>query len=220
MNKAIKTAGKPLSSDEQLLINLRLLMHKKNFSEAKLSRETHIPQPTLHKILSGKTSDPRISTLKILAHYFEITLDDLYSLDVLKSIHTTDSEQSKSIPIISWEDCVKSDDPTASLSSVNWDQWAVIANTDNKAAYALISKPSMEPRFPRGTTLIIDVDVQPSDGDLVIVYYPETKQATLRELSMDGPHRLLLSLNQNLPADQLTNTIKILGTVAQSRFTY
>jgi SOS-response transcriptional repressor LexA len=220
MNSAIKKTTPEHQTEQVLLINLRTLMHEKSLNEAGLSRETHIPQPTLHKILSGKTSDPRVSTLKLLANYFEVTLDALYAYDVLKTMQPPNVDQGRSIPVISWESCLQSNNPTAQLSPSNWEQWVVVANADNKPSYGLKSKPSMEPRFPKGTTFIIDASVQPVDGDLVVVAYPNTKEATLRELLIDGPNQLLLSLNQNLAPDKLDRSIRILGTVLQSRLAY
>src|SRR5579863_6988609 len=71
-NVAIK-----IESVENLTDNLRHLMQLKDISEAALARKTAIPQPTLHKILAGKTNDPRASTLKALADFFEISIDEL-----------------------------------------------------------------------------------------------------------------------------------------------
>ena len=77
---------KQLSRDDILITNLYSLIQEHQINEAELSRRTGIPQPTLHKILSGKTTDPRISTLlQTLASYFNITLDNLFSDNVLQS---------------------------------------------------------------------------------------------------------------------------------------
>jgi SOS-response transcriptional repressor LexA len=78
----------------------------------------------------------------------------------------------------------------------------------------------MEPRFPRGSLLIVSTDITPADGDLVIVKYPHTHEATLRELSVDGPLKLLLPINNTASTDTLTPDIQIIGTVTQSRFSY
>ena len=57
--------------------NIRRMMNQFKVTEAEVSRRTHVPQPTIHKILSGKTTDPRASTLKSLADYFKISIDEL-----------------------------------------------------------------------------------------------------------------------------------------------
>lgn len=154
-------------TDDILIENLHLLMDKHRINEAELARRTGIPQPTLHKILSGKTADPRISTLQQLASYFQVSLDSLYSYDVLQNKKVT--AEGKSIPVISWSDCTKTNDPTQGLTPNNWDAWIIVDKNNNEHSYALISRASMEPHFPRGTTLIVDPMVKPTDGDLVIV---------------------------------------------------
>lgn len=214
-----QTAEKLLSKTDDILIeNLQLLMHEHRVNEAELARRTGIPQPTLHKILSGKTADPRISTLQQLANYFQISLDGLYSYDVLQNKKVM--AEGKSIPIISWSDCTKTGDPTQGLTPNNWDDWVIVNKSNNEQSYALISRACMEPHFPRGTTLIVDPTVKPNDGDLIIVQYPGTQDATLRELSIDGPDQLLLSPYRKTEPEALNETIRIQGTVVQSRFSY
>src|SRR3990167_9793231 len=187
-------------SDDIVIRNLQELMHAKDISEAELSRQTSIPPATIHKILSGKTSDPRISTLKTLADFFQVTLDQLY-LENAANQQITSSSQGESAPIITWEDCINSKKVIKMLNPRNWQNWAAIDNSlDSDGVYGLITRPSMEPRFPRGTMLIVDVKVRPADGDLVILQYPNTNEATLRELSMDGPNKLLIPPNPNHPS--------------------
>lgn len=217
---AIKKFIHQQATDDLLITNLQRLMEAHTISEAELSRRTQIPQPTLHKILSGKTCDPRISTLKALAECFGVSLDALYTNNVLAYQEMQMQPSGISIPIISWEECLKGPDFMKKLSPSNWERWAVIEYTDSQGMFGLISKPSMEPRFPRGSLLIADANFYPNDGDLAIVQYPNTAEATLREVSIDGPNKFLAPLKEGLPADVWDNAIKILGTVTQSRFSY
>ena len=207
-------------SKEMLLVtNLQSLMQAEALSETELARRTAIPQPTLHKILAGKTEDPRISTLQSLAGYFGVSVDDFFSDTALLKKQANPLPAVKSIPLISWEECLKPN-PTAALNSVNHTQWIVVEHVATEGAYVLTSRPSMEPRFPKGTLFIVAPHVQPADGDLVVVHYPNTTEAALREFSVDGPHRLLESVNHNTTADPLTDKIQILATILQSRFAH
>ena len=216
---ALKESNSPFEdkNHDTLIHNLRLLMRKRDINDAELSRRTDIPQATIHKLLSGKTTDPRISTLNILANYFGLSVDALYSNSL--SENETQVPEARAVPIISWEECVKND-PTTNLTPNNWNKWVIIEKSENKNIYGLITKPSMEPRFPRGLLLIVDAQIRPSDGDFVVVQYPQTPEATLRELSIDGPHRFLHSINEGSDSDKLDDTIKIIATVIQSRFSY
>jgi phage repressor protein C with HTH and peptisase S24 domain len=57
--------------------NLRRLMADAGISENHLSRETGVPQPTIHRIVAGASADPRDGTLRPLAEYFGVTVEQL-----------------------------------------------------------------------------------------------------------------------------------------------
>jgi len=66
------------TSTTQLQSNLQILMAKKNIkSGSDLARQLEIPAPSINRILSGQVTDPRCSTLILLADYFGVTIDRL-----------------------------------------------------------------------------------------------------------------------------------------------
>ena len=205
--------------DLLLVLNLRELMKKSGLNEAKLSRATNIPQATVHKILAGKTEDPRASTLKTLSDFFNISIDELLSGNPIASSEKSLAATAQSIPIISWKECIHSTQLVANLTPSNWERW-MVSEFLSKHAYALSSKPSMAPRFPKDTILFIDPDIAPKDGDYVVVLYSDTDEATLREFSIDGPTKLLLPLNPNGTSTKLDNKVKIVGVLVKSSFAY
>lgn len=203
--------------DEILARNIKKLISFSNMTEVELARRAVIPQPTLHKILSGDTSNPRISTIRLLANYFNISVDDLYGDNILEII---EKPKVHYIPIISWNDCIKGTAYTHNLSSSNWQAW-IITEVLGESMYALTSKPSMEPQFPRKTILIVNPAMTPIDGDLIVVHYKGTESATVRELSIDGPDKALISLNQKTKnANFLDENVTFLGVIIQTRFSY
>lgn len=201
------------NTENTLLIkNLRQLIQLKKINDAELSRQTKIPPATLNKILSGKTADPRISTLQILADYFEV------SLDTLLYGASTPGHKIRSVPIVSWSDCLNDKSFFNELSPSNWKDWITIEYNNPDNIYGLKSKPSMEPRFPKGTILLINSDTQLRDGDLVVVNFKDANEATLRQLSIDGPDTLLLPIGPNASIEKLSASICITGIVIESRF--
>lgn len=52
-----------------------------NGNENELARATNVPQPTIHRILTGESGNPRRPTLEKLAAYFGIKSDDFYQDD-------------------------------------------------------------------------------------------------------------------------------------------
>ena len=198
--------------------NLQKLMRGNGVTEAELARQTKIPQPTLHKILTGKTVDPRGSTLSIIANYFSVSIDELYVGVHIDHKHIP-APETQSIPIITWKDCVKGERFTSELTPTNWSSW-LTTEFIGPSAFALESKPSMESRFPPHTIFVIAPEITPEDGDLVVVYYPNTNEATLREFSLDGPTRLLLPITMNAELTSLTENIEVFGVVVQTRLNY
>ncbi len=208
------------NNQNDLAINLRRLLDNKNISEAELARQTSIPQPTLHKILSGATSDPRASTLKSLAEYFDISIDDLMSGTATNKRKSDQKCKIQSVAIISWDDCLDAKNFLSKLTPSTWHQW-IVTEFVSSNTFALISKPSMEPKFPKGSILIIDPDADPEDGDLVIVQYKDTKQATIRELCIDGPIRTLSTISKSsTTAAPYDSNIQIIGIIVKSIFTF
>lgn len=207
-------------STDDLTNTLHRLMDERKITEAELARRTNIPQPTLHKILSGKTGDPRASTLKSLADFFGVTIDILLTGSTASASTTPpNATKTQSIAIISWSECLQASKLLRTLNSTNWGHW-ITTEYSSTSAYALSSKPSMEPRFPKGSTLIIDPNISPEDGDLVVVHYPDTNEATLRELSIDGPVKQLIPICKNSPAEVFTPEIRELGVLVKSIFRF
>ena len=56
---------------------LTALMKKAEISENALAEATGVPQPTIHRILTGESQEPRISNLEKLASYFGLKANDL-----------------------------------------------------------------------------------------------------------------------------------------------
>lgn len=129
-------------------------MQNKGISEAELARQANIPQLTLHKILSGKTDNPRASTLTALANAFDISIDELLSgVATPQSINVTSNAQS--IAVISWSECIDAGNFIKNLTPLNWNNW-IVSEYLSQNAYGLVSKASIEPCFPKRTILIID----------------------------------------------------------------
>lgn len=59
--------------------NLAFLMSKYQLTANTLAKETGVPQPTISRILSGESSDPRTQTIQPLAERFGLEAEDLRS---------------------------------------------------------------------------------------------------------------------------------------------
>lgn len=62
----------------QLQHNLQRLMADHQLkSGSDLARQLDIPPPSINRILAGQVTDPRCSTLILLADYFKVGIDQL-----------------------------------------------------------------------------------------------------------------------------------------------
>lgn len=57
--------------------NLQFLMNARQVNAYDLQNAVGVNQPTIHRILTGESQDPRTSTLKPLADYFGVTVNEL-----------------------------------------------------------------------------------------------------------------------------------------------
>ncbi|KTC76065.1 peptidase, S24 family [Legionella birminghamensis] len=207
-------------TNESLSNNLALLMKHNNVSESELARALGVPYNTIHRLISGHTSDPRISTLKSIAAYFNVSLDTLLNpIELIKNPFTTNNYP-KAVPIISWEQ-VSNNKPLSLGNYQNWANWLPIplASIDNLSqnAYAIESRPSMYPRFPTGSFFVIDPECKPIDGDLILFKIRKDGAVSLRELMIDPPTMKLLPIIQNSDSlNFVASEHEIIGVVVLS----
>lgn len=173
---------------EQLSVNLKRLLKERHISENELAQALNIPVMTVRRIVSGETTDPRISTLKLFADYFETSLDQL--IHSSKAIQKLSQNNPKSVPVLGWE-LISNHSSIDNIDLSSWNDWhSVITSNDislGENTFALESKPSMQPRFTRGTLFIIDPNTTPIDGDIILIKIKKDSTLTLRELAIDSP---------------------------------
>lgn len=200
--RAVNDINEP--SDSSLLAtNLQVLMRKHKINAAELARQLNVPRITIARITSGETADPRLSTLKMLAAYFNVPLGSLVSEpQELFADRPTANLRSCYLPILEWSDIEKSvPDNTASEACERWLPFTLDKDeTLSTRAFAIQSRPSMYPRFMHGTLFIIDPDIKPTDGDMVLIKIHDKPAAILRTLYIDHPEWQLHSLTEGVPS--------------------
>jgi len=201
---------------------LKELLARHRINATELAKRIDLPQPTIYRLLAGKTEDPKLSTLSNIADYFSISIDQLLgkvSLDMHGSGQTGIS-RSLSIPIISWQHAINPTEYIANLNANNYTDWLTIDGDASDSSFGLRSKPSMEPRFHAGSILIVDPKLSPCDGDLVVVYYNGTTEATIRQIVLDGLKQKLQSLVNSSEFEILNEKVSLVGVVIQTRYMF
>jgi transcriptional regulator with XRE-family HTH domain len=169
--------------------NLALLIEKRNITPNQLAQALHLPLMTIRRLLSSETEDPRVSTLKIIADYFDVSIDFLMHDHAHASTLVEQHMKTYRVPKRSWDDLTKLEH--TSLQHVQAWQPILIGYRVSAGTFALESKPSMSPRFPKGTLFILDPELSPKDGDIVLVHFKKNNSHTLKELIIDPPEMRL-----------------------------
>ena len=66
---------------------LNNLLKKHNLNSARLGSLIDIPRATITNIATGKTIDPRVSTLQAIADHFNVTVGQLLGREMLIDSH-------------------------------------------------------------------------------------------------------------------------------------
>ena len=73
---------------------LAKLMREKQISQSALSRATGVPQPTINRILSEVTREPRRDSVLRIANYFGVTPESMYAAPSKREQEQSDSNDS------------------------------------------------------------------------------------------------------------------------------
>ncbi len=201
---------------------IRTLMQEADIGESELARQTNLPQTTINRLLLGGTSDPRAHTLKPIADFFGVTIGQLCGFESLNKNRIVGSTNSinraawQSIPIIEWEMVSSWLFKRKSITPTNHQRWITTERTISNHSFALTSLAFMEPRFRKGSVLIIDPAAKFKDGHFILLAV-NNQQPTVRKVLMDGADILLKSFDEPQPMIKLTKKHVIFGTILESR---
>jgi transcriptional regulator with XRE-family HTH domain len=185
---------------------LKLLIEKHNLNTLELSKLTGVSQPVIYRIVSGKTFDPKISTLCLLANYFGITVNQLIGdkpFD-LNPMNKLDSALKKN-RLLTWEEIVKSLQEIKKINSI----FKIRMNDD-----------SMDPLFSKNSLLIFDTTKKPKDNSYVLVHIKGENTLLFRQLLFDSHNKYLKPLNSDSEKYRikcLSRCDKICGVLVQAR---
>lgn len=200
--------------------NILHLMEKKGVSDSDIARALGLPYNTIKRITSGETTDPKISTLSLIADFFNVSIDQLLTTNNENLTLNSDHKKPALVPLLSWLD-LENSKILYTINANNWTNWQPVALPDNyklsNYSFAIESRKSMQPRFPQGTIFIINPDERPIDGDIVLIKILQTNELGLRELAIDPPIWQLFSISDNHdPIIYNEDKYQIIGTVVST----
>jgi hypothetical protein len=200
---------------------LTQLLNEEGINTSELARQTGTLQPVMHRLVTGDTDNPRITTLAPIAKYFGITLDQLVGIFPLPRHRKSQKNGAQpyswsSIPLLSWSEL------SGALDASKKHPLIEVSCTVSEQAYALTVKdPTMSPRFIEGTLLIVEPNLTPDSGDFVIVELDPSHEPTFKQVFFDGGDIYLKPLNTDFKMIHLEKNAdcRFLGVVVESKLT-
>ena len=203
--------------------NIKSLMHKHNLTIEMLAQEMNLSVSTINRLLMGSKSDPRLSTLKPLAKFFGVSIEELVGERPINLRPGEDSEDFEikytfvQVPILHWEQVREAETRVPKLTFETWNKWAVVADEIGNHSYALVIKQSsLPPPFYYKTIIVIDPTRAPKDSDYVLILHDENP--LLCQFILNGIEKCYASLHlkQTFKHDES----KVCGTLVQWTIPY
>ena len=180
---------------------IKRLLFERDIKSIDLARAINIPPPTIHRLVTGKSTRPYESSLKPIADYFEIEVAQLLGEKPLPSNEEegVDEETSRhgknwvaTVPLIPWGNLKDLE------IKKNYNEIPFVGKISKIGFATIMPDTSMEPIIQRNSIIIFDPLIEPSDRSYVLVKLHETKAYVLRQLLIDADHQYLKPLNPDL----------------------
>jgi transcriptional regulator with XRE-family HTH domain len=203
--------------------NIKALMQKHDLTIEMLAQELGLSVSTINRLLMGSKSDPKLSTLRPLAKFFGVSIDELVGERPINLKPGDDAESFDNkyalvqVPIIHWEQVKDAETRVPTLTFALWNNWTVIAEEIGQDSYALVVKQSsLPPPFYFKTIIVIDPKRNPFDNDYVLILHKENP--LLCRFILNGIEKCYESLH--LEQIFKHNEIKLCGTLVQWTIPY
>lgn len=151
-----------------------------------------------------------------LATFFNTTVDYIvYGTKFEDKLITS----MKRIPILSWVQAGSFTDSSESSVLNEATNWMETSLRVSDMAFALAVKgdsmtnPNGIPTIPEGSVVIVDPEMQPEHGKIVVARLDGTNEATIKKLVIDGPSKFLVPLNPRYPNIPINGNCIIIGVV-------
>lgn len=108
------------------------------------------------------------------------------------------------VPLISWVQAGVLAEVIDNFAPGDADVWHACPRRHGPHTFALrVRGISMEPKFQDGDIIFVDPDVAAEHGRNVVVRFEESKEATFKQLVIEGEHQYLRALNPDWPGPRL-----------------
>ncbi|EKD54008.1 MAG: repressor protein C2 [uncultured bacterium] len=208
----------------QLAGILKQLLFDKGMRPVDLAREVNIPAPTIHRLITGKSTRPYRSSLMPIADFFSVTIDQLIGEQpfislIKKKENVSLFKKILHLPLIPWDELQH----PQLIDENKYEKIPFAGNISNQAYATILQDYSMEPLFPPDSMLIFDPEKLFKDRSYVLVQLNETSTPVFRQLLIDLDQKYLKPLNPDLNAFKMRligKKDKIIATLVEARQLY
>ena len=183
-------------------------------TQDELSEESGVPQSTISRILSGKSSDPFIKTRRKLeaALGVTITVED-------SNLQEAPVRRGR-IPMISWVSAGLFSEVIDLYEPGYAEDWVDSFRPHSPGTFALrvkgdsmVSPNPLEQSFPHNCIILVDPERPVSSGSRVIARYKPTNEASFKVYIEDGERKFLRPLNPTYSPVELNHQYDLIGVV-------
>lgn len=190
---------------EKLASNINHLMSQKGIANVtELAKQIRIPQPTMHRLLSGDVKEPKYALLKQIADFFKLSVQELVETDLLRTAGSQSVEPTKvgtlrfsEVPIIGGAQLGDGGHWTNMQYPVGFGDGYINWPTRDPDAYALrCTGDSMKPRIKDGEYVVIEPNHQFLPGDEVLVVTKDERAMVKTFLYERDGEVMVMSINE------------------------
>lgn len=195
--------------------NIEFLLKKNKLSSSQLSTASGVDKPIISRILSGKTTNPQVETLKPIADFFNVTIDQLIGSEInIDKRHGVVVPISRLlVPLIEWKhipywlDIKNSYVPAKTVD---------VKISGSKDSFALaITTNQFEPRFSINSIIIVDPMIAPKNRDYILTKSKDSDEITIEQVIIEDNKILLKTVCSKFELKK-TDKLTSFGVITES----
>jgi len=210
---------------------LRNARTAKGYSQQQLAEVSGVPQGTISKIERGDQQTSRYDLA--LSEALEVSAKWLQTGHGQKSPHSNLAEtparyshQTATAPVISqvqvgqWAEAIDLYEPGDGI-----EHRLVPTGTSENAIWLQVvgdsmTNPNGNPSIPEGSIVLVDPDISPDNGKLVVAKLVDSNEVTLKKLVIDAGRKWLKPLNPAYPMIEINGNCNIVGVVKRMEYDF
>jgi SOS-response transcriptional repressor LexA len=203
------------------------LMAQHDLNDNELARRSGVSQPTITRIRNGTTLDPEGGTLATLAKFFGITPAQMRGEALMLGVAETPTRYNVTqgpahrgqVPLVSWIRAGIWSDSGEPSPDTETQKWYPCPVAHSPRTFVLrvrgdsMFNPHGEKSFREGDLVFVDQEREAVHRSLVVVRLDDSKEATFKQLIIEGDRRYLKALNPGWPEQtiQINGSATIVG---------